>query len=458
MRVLAKESKVDHPAREQLQRFALGELADAEMDAIALHLLRGCSRCRSEVEPYFSSILDEPDPGPAPQELDAYDRAIEAAFSTVRLHGAGAVQVRKRTHRILAELRAGDVPELPPPSAPLTATSSRTLGRYPLFDAALRHSWELRRDDPARMIQLTRFAARLAPMLAEEGYSPAQIADFQARAWAELANAYRIADEPVRADEAMAAAFEHLARGTGDELLEARLLSLQASVHASRGRYRATLELLSRLRSVHLRRGDRHNAGRALIQASHYLGHWAFSAAALRAVEEGMAMIDPRIEPDLLLLGIQNRIDLLVDCGRFEEASGQLRLHRSRLRTGLGQLDRLRLKVTEGRLEVALGDLDRAAKAFVTAQRGFLDKGSRRMAALGELELAAVRLRQGRLNEARPLIEEALGELAAMDATGEAVYELKVLRASTGAEAMTISAAQVQALANVLRRSGRSPA
>ncbi len=480
----------------------MSELAAAEADAVAIHLRRGCARCRSEVEAHLPLDLAQAAAPAVPAEaggsaevagadgsaapassppapLDAYDRAIEAALASVRLHGTAAVEVRRRTHQILAELRAGDTPELPPPSPEATpplrgprlprgsagagaagggaataTTATATPRRFPLFDAALRYSWELRQDDPARMIELARFATRLAPTLGADGYTPAQVADFAARAWGELANAYRIGEQPALADEAIATAFEHRARGTGDELLEARLLSLQASVLGSRSRFRAALEVLSRLRAIHLRRGDRHGAGRALAQAGYYLGYWGLSEVALRTVGEAMAMIDADVDPDLYLNTLQTYIDLLVDCHQFQEARAQLRQHRHRLLAGQGLIARVRLKFIEGRLEVGLGNLERAARAFTTARRRFHGAGSRRLAALAGLQLAAVRIRQGRFGDANPPIEEALDELVAVEATGEALTALQLLRTNHGISKLT--AAQVQDAADVLRRSSRS--
>jgi tetratricopeptide (TPR) repeat protein len=498
----------DHPSPDLLRRFAMSDLAAAEADAIAVHLRRGCARCRSEVELHLPLDLAQAAAPAAPSEaggtanaanaadaadaatpaasppapLDAYDRAIEAALASVRLHGTAAVEVRRRTHQILAELRAGDTPELPPPSpeptpllrgprapqGPAGATAALGEGggaakstaatatprRFPLFDAALRYSWELRQDDPARMIELARFATRLAPTLGEDGYTPAQVADFAARAWGELANAYRIGEQPALADEAIATAFDHRARGTGDELLEARLLSLQASVLGSRSRFRAALEVLSRLRAIHLRRGDRHGAGRALAQAGYYLGYWGLSEVALRTVGEAMAMIDAEVDPDLYLNTLQTYIDQLVDCRQFEEAREQLRQHRHRLLAGQGLLARVRLKTIEGRLEAGLGNLERAARAFTAARRRFQRAGSRRLAALAGLELAAMRMRQGRFAEANPPIEEAVDELLAVEATGEALTALQLLRTNHSISKLT--AAQVQDAADVLRRSNRS--
>lgn len=451
-------SVTDHPSPELLRRFALGDLPAADADAVAAHLQHGCARCEAEVGPHLplmaapASVPTEP--AAVREPLDPYDRAIEAAVASVRLHGTAAVQIRKRTHQILAELRAGDTPELPPPSPRPAARSTPAPQRFPLYDAALRYSWELRGEDPRRMIELARFATRIAPTLSEDGYAPAQVADFQARAWGELGNAYRVGEELSRAEEAMATAFEHLARGTGDEPLLARLLSLHASLLGSRSRFRAALEVLSRLHDLHLRRGDRHHAGRALTQAGGYLGYWGMPEAGLRLMGEGMAMIDAELDPGLYLTVLLSYIGLLVDCRHYQEAGDLLRQHRSRLLTGLGRLQRITFKALEGELEAGLGNLERAARALTTARRRFLKVGSRRMASHVSLQLAAVRMRQGRFGEANPLIEDAVEQLVAIEAAGEALSALKLLR--TSQQMSTLTTRELEDVTDALRRSRRS--
>ncbi|MBV8201012.1 MAG: hypothetical protein JOZ15_10365, partial [Acidobacteria bacterium] len=322
------------------------------------------------------------------------------------------------------------------------------------FDAALSYSWELSTQDARRMIELARFATRIAPTLGEEGYTPAQVADFQARAWGELGNAYRVGEELARADEAMAAAFEHLARGTGDEPLLARLLSLQASLLAIRGRFRPALEVFSRLHALHQRRGDRHLAGRTLIQAAGYLDYWGIPELGLRLTTQGMAMIDAELDPDLHARALVTHIDLLVDCHRFQEASDLFRQHRSRMLAGQGLLLRLTVKALEGHLAAGLGHLERAARAFTTASRRFRKAGARRMAALIALELAAVRMRQGRFDEANPLIEDAIEQLVAIEAASEALSALKLLR--TSHQMSTLTSGELQDVAQLLRHFPRS--
>lgn len=62
------------------------------------------------------------------------------------------------------------------------------------------------------------------------------VADLKARAWAEIGEARRAAGELRAAEEALAAAAACLAHGTGDLLVDARLLEFEAAVRADQGR------------------------------------------------------------------------------------------------------------------------------------------------------------------------------------------------------------------------------
>src|SRR5436305_9590873 len=72
-----------------------------------------------------------------------------------------------------------------------------------LFEALLERSWALRHEDPVQMVQLTRAAALQATHFDEGEIGTREAADLRCRAWTELANAYRVADELDRAEEAL---------------------------------------------------------------------------------------------------------------------------------------------------------------------------------------------------------------------------------------------------------------
>lgn len=70
------------------------------------------------------------------------------------------------------------------------------------------------------------------------------VADLKARAWAEIGEARRAVGELPAAEEALAAAAACLAHGTGDLLVDARLLEFEAAVRADQGRPREAAALL----------------------------------------------------------------------------------------------------------------------------------------------------------------------------------------------------------------------
>ncbi len=463
---------IDHPGPKLLRKFALGDLSPGEADAVVVHLRRGCASCQAEVASHLRPLLVTAALAAevCREPLDAYDRAIDAALASIRLHRAAAVKVRLRTRETLAKLRASGWPALladldgTPPAHPVEAAPAAAApcrpahsprGRlYPLFDALLTRSWELRQDDLGQTIELAGHATRLAAALGDDGYTQRQGADFQARAWSDLANACRIADQPARAEEAMAGAFEHLRQGTGDERLEARLLSLQASLLASRGRLRASLEALFCAQAIHLRHGDRHLAGRALIQAGFHLGASGLPEPALQAVGAGLELVDAELDPDLCLVALHNRIDLLSDSGRLDEARQELRRHRTRLIEGQGLLNEARVSSVEGHIEARLGNLESAEQAFQATRRLALQAGAKRLAAMAGLDLAAVWMVRGHLGESQALIGQAVEVLVAIDAPSHVAEAL--LRLLPGRQLAAVTAAQVQAAADLVRRLGRA--
>jgi hypothetical protein len=74
-----------HPASATLESFLLSRLSWEEMKNVVVHLLRGCDRCREEMEPTAVAILSArwPEREPTPEEDAAYDAAISEACRRV---------------------------------------------------------------------------------------------------------------------------------------------------------------------------------------------------------------------------------------------------------------------------------------------------------------------------------------------------------------------------------------
>ena len=154
----------------------------------------------------------------------------------------------RRVRRALSLLESGGVEEL--------ADAPSDLKGLPAFEAFLARSWSLRHDDPDEMVRLALFATVIAGKLDPEVHGPEVVKDLECRAWAELGNAYRVADDLDAADFALGRAAELALEGSRDELLEARLFDLQASLHGARRSFAAALQTLDVVHEIYLRHGD----------------------------------------------------------------------------------------------------------------------------------------------------------------------------------------------------------
>jgi tetratricopeptide (TPR) repeat protein len=292
-----------------------------------------------------------------------------------------------------------------PTEVELQAFALSGLEGFALYEALLERSWSLRHENPAAMVRLAKMATLVASGLSIQRYGR-RLADFEARAWGELANAYRVTDDLEEAGEAFERAFEHLARGTGDEWLQARLYDLQASYFGSRRWFGLALGALDVVHAIHQRRGDRHLAGRALISKGIYTDYQGHPLEAVTLFREGLSGIDEEADPDLAFTARYNQAVCMLECGRFREARTTL-WPLLRERSASGRINRLKALWVKGRVDLGLGELDRAGQALLEARTGFEEAGMGFAAALVSLELALVWLRQDRAAQAWEVVQEA---------------------------------------------------
>jgi tetratricopeptide (TPR) repeat protein len=263
------------------------------------------------------------------------------------------------------------------------------------------------------------------------------VADFQARAWGELANARRLNDDFAGAEEAFARAAELLDEGTGDVLVAARLLDLRASLRSSQRRLSKALKLLDLAHEIYVRTGEDHLAGRVLVKKGTTLRNGGRSEEAVPLLHEGLARINARRDPRLAAIGRQALVDALVDCERYAEAA---RLH---LASGLRRafagdpLNLARVRWIEGKIFAGLGKPRRAEAIFLQVRAGFRERGQEYDAALVGLDLAAVWLRLGRKTETGELAAEILGTFQGLKVEPEALRAVRRLEEACGREEAT---------------------
>jgi tetratricopeptide (TPR) repeat protein len=232
----------EHPTAQLLEGFLHGTLSEEEFKAVLCHLL-GCQPCAR-------GLL------PAPVEETAYDEPLSRIFAALVEEEERRGRERGDAERWLAQyLRGGrSFEEIP-------AAEREDLTTWSLCEVLIEKSRALRHDDPKGMIELAGLVVTVAERLSLSRYGELLLGEHQARAWGELANAYRVADELDRADEILNLAFERLPKASKDDLLLARLDDIAASLRAAQRQFAEAFGFLRMAYSLYMRRGHRHAAG-----------------------------------------------------------------------------------------------------------------------------------------------------------------------------------------------------
>jgi tetratricopeptide (TPR) repeat protein len=275
-----------------------------------------------------------------------------------------------------------------------------------LCTALLDWSWTLRHDNPKGMIFLAEVAAETAASLDPIRYGSAAVADAQARALGELANAYRVKDEFVEAERAFHKAFKILERGTGDLSLKAHLFDLHASFYGARRQFMLAFSTLDVVHTLHLQMGDEHLAGRALITKALYAFYAGKTDWALAINRDGISMIDGRRDSGLASHALHNQILYLIHDDHCLDARRFLFRNRPQALRG-GRINELKVRWLEGRISYGLGDLPQAEIAFQEVKEGFEATDNGFAVALSLLDLSLVWLRQERAQEAEEAVAKA---------------------------------------------------
>lgn len=405
-----ENSLSDDPTSEELDGFVRGTLDRRRAAAVLRHVLRGWHACRPEIAEPLGLVT------PA---VEDYDAAIDRAFDAARAYHRIQELERQEVRRILAKLdREGydDLSSLPPSSfGPI------------LVEALLEQSWTLRHDDPLRMRELARLATIAAGRLSVRKHGQERVADLQCRAWAEYANACRVAESLAEAEDAFHQAYIHQDEGSGDPLLTARLMDLHASLYRARHKFSLARELLLVVHKIYLQLGQRHHSGRALISMGVYTGYSGEPEKALRLLQRGLRLVDESFDPEIAFIAVHNQLWFTADCGRFEEAQRLVFLNRWRY-ADAAKLNRIKLRWLEGRIDAGLGRHERAINVFRGVGKDFEEAGQIFPAALASLDMALSLLHRGEADEARDTALEAVETFRRLAVEREMLIALRLLQ------------------------------
>jgi tetratricopeptide (TPR) repeat protein len=440
-----------HPSGTELQELVFGGLS-AERVRVIAHLLRGCGTCSARLAPHLHGLfgLGKRSAAPLPSPAASYDEALDRAFAAVRHLGADLPPVRtpeQKKREALALLVSGGLEAL--------HAATPELEVHSIFEALLERSWALRYDDPAQMVQLARAATILADGMSEAGRNAQELADLRCRAWTELANAYRVADDLDQADKAVDHAITQLVLGSRDNHIGARFFAVQAAHLAAQRSFSMACTTLDLVIDIHQRHGDEHLAGQSFVMKGIYTGYDGDAKGAIHLIRRGLASVDQRRDPGLMFSATQAMARFLVDCGQFREAQRAIfELRLRRLGIG-GRINELKVRWLEGQIYVGLELLDRAEMVLRQVKEGFEEANLPYKAALAGLELGAVLLRRNHLDQALAVVLECTGVFISIRVAREAMASVLLLQKS--AEMRNLPARLLDQVIETLRRTEREP-
>jgi tetratricopeptide (TPR) repeat protein len=282
--------------------------------------------------------------------------------------------------------------------------------------------------------ELALLAAAVAEHLDSSRYGSQAIEDLKARSWAYIGNARRVRFELREAEEAFDRSLVHLRRGTLEPWEHAVWMDLKASLLRAQRRFGDSMRLLKRALVLFLAVGDRHRAGRVLINMDNVFHREGHPEKGIPLLYKALELIDPEQEPHILFMAKHNLIDDLAEAGRCMEAQRLLAQARPLYRRFDGPFVRNRCRWTEGKIAQGFGQMKKAEALLETARAGFLEDDAAYEAALVSLELAGLYANQGKMTEIKRLAEGMVSIFSSRQIHREALAALALWKQAVEAE------------------------
>ncbi|HWM95306.1 MAG TPA: hypothetical protein VN493_31415 [Thermoanaerobaculia bacterium] len=414
-----------HPRQSVLARFGQGLAPRHQSRSIVRHLLAGCRTCQA-----FAARLLHGD----------YTAAFERARRAVEPFRLSLARERSEAPELLRALAAQ------PWERRIAAVSADPAWRtWALCELVLDAAQEWAFQDPARALDMARLGVEMASRLDAGRYGEERVNDLAARAWAVLGNAERVRTDFRAAEGSFAKARKRLRAGTGDPLEKARVLLLEASLRGRQRRLPEAFRLLDRVEAIGRRLEDSALCAKArvvqgLLAGSE--GEWDRAVGLLREGISLMGRMGADAEPRLRVSAHHNLALVLTESGRHRE--GLEVLERTRpLYLQLGdRMSLIRLEWLEGKIELALGNLDRAEALFLRVREELARHELGHDAGLLLVDLARVYTQQGRAADLRRIAAEMLAIFRSRQVPGEVLSAVILFRRAAEMEGITLGLIQ----------------
>lgn len=306
-------------------------------------------------------------------------------------------------------------------------------------------------DRPDRASALAELAATLADGAGDEGPLRSKLRGF---AWAHVGNALRAKGDLFGAERVFASA--ERAWQSGEEepsgfLEEGMVFALKASLRRAQRRFEEAGQLLERAAASST---SRKFAAQVMVSRAKLFeerGMLEEAVELLEGVDETSGEEDGR----LLLCVKHNLADNLSKLGRYREAEALLPEARALSSRAGGELDRVRLMWTEGRVAAGLGAVGEGIAALGRVRGEFASRGMAYDTALVSLELAACYAEQGRTAEIKSLARHMVPIFQSQEIHREALAALALFRRA--AEKDKATAGFLRQLVAYLRKARHDP-
>lgn len=250
-----------------------------------------------------------------------------------------------------------------------------------------------------RLAQLARLAAEACPAAAAGG--ELKLADLLARAWGAYGNALRIGSRLRDAEAAFATAQEHRRQGTGDPMLRAWLLERITPLASLQGRFGEAIELCDEIGRIYQDLEETHLFATTLVQKAIALLYSGEAERSVLTLNQAIPLIDQEEDPHLLVAACHNLVRCYIDLDRPDQALTLYAEARELYQEFDDPLILLRMAWQEGVLLRDLGHLRAAEAALLRARKGYLERKLSHEVALISLELAAVYVKLGLVDEVK---------------------------------------------------------
>ncbi len=310
--------------------------------------------------------------------------------------------------------------------------------RWGVAEAMCETSRKVAFSDRSQALPIARAALKVAAAVPLDFLRSENREELLTLSHASVANALRMLDQTQDARVVMDEAEEHSARiGSGVLGLTPRYLSLRASLETWERRYDSVLSTLAEA-ITHPQAAGGELRARLFIQRSTVRLLQDQPAVAVPDLEAAVSHLDPDQHPELWCYAMQQRLLLATELKNWEEAEALLPEVERRLREIGDEFHLIRLRWSQARLAEGRDQPEAAEALYLRTREAFLHHGLSYNAALVTVELAALLLRQGRLEEVKTYAAETAAEFESQGVEPELIGALTLLEQAVLGQRLTL--------------------